>query len=186
MATAVDNILFGLVEQKTDWSAEEFGESKQYYIKEFGQLTDLEARALGIPERDFAWQGWTSFDQGENLGMYFYTINDKEGNIIGFREVEEKHELKPITMPDGSLRFLKPHVTPAAPFVVEIKDKYRPAQAKRILAKLLEMHKAYMAHLGNGYSVSRRFWNRQTDKEMTEDEKMQILAGELGVSKDKA
>ena len=59
------------------------------------------------------------------------------------------------------------------PFVADVKRKYK-AKAKKIVEFLLEMHNLYLENPGNGYTVSKKLWDRRRDKEMTWEQKMEF------------
>jgi len=178
----VPGLLADVFEQKRGHMTRPLPDEQQtsrFYVREFGHLSMHEAHDLGINvQEDFAYTTWTTYDQGTQTSPLVEAAKrDRDGRIIGYREVKETLEYKPFLKPNGEYFFRPPQVKDVPEFVEYIKKKYRGgSRAKKILQALVDMHNDYLEYPGNGYSVSRRFWSREFDREMKHVEKVRVLA----------
>ena len=67
----------------------------------------------------------------------------------------------------------KPKTTEAT-LVPMLEKKYGAKKAKKITDFLVGMHNQYMEYPGSQYSVSRRLWHREDDRELRRAETMEL------------
>ena len=153
----------------------------RHYIREFGVLQPHEAYELGIdPLQCFEWLQWTAYDEADSRSILVQNaLNPEEGKYPGFRRESWTEKVRTHDRSaEHGFRYIQ--VTQEPTLYKEVKQlvaKLRLGKAKieKIMEKLLSVLNEYAEHPGTGYSVSKRLWHREKNRELNWEEKMDLF-----------